>query len=462
MSEAQEAAAEKKPAGKKIESSPRRTGPAPLPTMKMVGGPHDANNSSTFRGRVSRRGGHASQRTGPTDSSTTTHTSKRSTPPSLNDTRTKTKRTKQKASNNSPVTVDSKKSLPPAGWELIRNVTLPRKDSSDPTSSFGLGIRPDQGSDRVIVRSDYRPPTTSKTSAATLKPCGYPKKGDIVVAVNGQTVFNIHTMDVCSGFSMRPVAELMRNTEDGKPLQLDLLRPSTDDASNSAAVPAVPERSQDACKPSSTKTSATADSSSRSLPQKDVEILKEDDADDDVTLWKGAEEFLLATCADAKAAITGAISKHDGAMSAAATSVGGEKDAVAIMAAEHDKFVNVVNGTLAQNRREVDLGLAKLRDEASRYREATLNRNREAARYRTLVAGAGGQDGAVAQRVAVLDKAIEEKRQAKREYQRLIAAVGDKETMVQVIEERRRQLDAALVGAVSSCIGRRRSHGKDK
>ena len=449
MSEAQEAAAEKKPAAQKTESSPRRTDSAPLhvSTITMVGGSNDANNSSTFRGRVSRRGGHASQRTGPIDSSTTTHTSKRSTPPSLNDTRTKTKRTKQKASNNSPVTVDSKKSLPPAGWELIRNVTLPRKDSSDPTSSFGLGIRPDQGSDRVIVRSDYCPPTTSKTSAATLKPCEFPKKGDIVVAVNGQTVFDIGTMDVCSGFSMRPVAELMRNTEDGKPLQLDLLRPSTDDTSNSAAMSAVPERSQDACKPSSTKTLATADSSGRSLPQKDVEILKEDDADDadDVRRWKGAEEFLLATCADAEAAITGATSKYNGAISATATSNGKEKDAVAIMTAEHNKFVDAVNNALAQNRREVDLGLAKLQDEVSRYREATLNRNREASRYRTLVAGAGGQDGAVAQRVAVLDKAIEEKRQAKREYQRMIAAVGDKETMVQVIEERRRQLDAALV-----------------
>ena len=463
MSEAQEAAAEKKPAGKKIESSPRRTGPAPLPTMKMVGGPHDANNSSTFRGRVSRRGGHASQRTGPTDSSTTTRTSKRSTPPaSLNDTRTKKKRSKNKPSNNSLVTVDSKKSLFPAGWELMRNVTLPRKDSSDPTSSFGLGIRPDQGSDRVIVRSDYCPPTTSKTSTATLKPCEFPKKGDIVVAVNGQTVFNIHTMDVCSGFSMRPVAELMRNTEDGKPLQLDLLRPSTDDASNSAAMSAVPERSQDACKPSSTKTSATADSSGRSLPQKDVEVLKKDDtgnADDDVTLWKGAEQFLIATCEDAKAAITGAISKHDEAISATATSIGKEKDAVAIMTAEHNKFVDAVNNALAQNRREVDLGLAKLQDEVSRYREATLNRNREASRYRTLVAGAGGQDGAVAQRVAVLDKAIEEKRQAKREYQRLIAAVGDKETMVQVIEERRRQLDAALVQSRAS-LGATAAMGK--
>ena len=138
-------------------------------------------------------------------------------------------------------------------------------------------------------------------------------------------------------------------------------------------------------------------------------------------------------------------SKHDGAVSAAATSVGKEKDAAAIMAAEHNKFVEAVNNALAQNRQEVDLGLAKLRDEASRHREATLNRNREAARYRTLVAGAGGQNGAVARRVDILDKAIEEKRQAKREHQRLIAAVGDKETVVQVIEERRRQLDAALM-----------------
>lgn len=283
--------------------------------------------------------------------------------------------------------------------------------------------------------------------------------GDIVVAVNGQTVFDIHTMDVCSGFSMRPVAELMRNTEDGKPLQLDLLRPSTDDARSSSPAPAVPARSQDTCKPSATKTSVVADSSIRSLPRKDVEVLKEDDADD-AALWKGAEEFLLATCADAKAAISGATLKYNGATSAAATSVGTEKDAVAIMAAEHRKFVNVVNSALAQNRREVDLGLAKLRDEASRYREATLNRNREAARYRTLVAGAGGQDGAVAQRVYILDKAIEEKKQAKREYQRLIAAIGDKETMVQVIEERRRQLDAALVqsraalGAAAAATGK--------
>ena len=134
-------------------------------------------------------------------------------------------------------------------------------------------------------------------------------------------------MDMCSGFSMRPVAELMRNAEDGKPLQLDLLRLSTDDASISAAVPAAPARSQDECKPSATKTSVVADSSGRSLPQKDVEVLKEDDAGnaddaDDVRRWKGAEEFLLAACADAKAAIAGATSKHDGAVSAAATSVG--------------------------------------------------------------------------------------------------------------------------------------------
>ena len=248
---------------------------------------------------------------------------------------------------------------------------------------------------------------------------------------------------------MRQVAELMRNTEDGKPLQLDLLRPSTIDASCSAPAPAVPARSQD--EESAIKTSVVADPSGRSLPQKDAEVLKEDDADntDDARRWKGTEEFLLATCADAKAAVDRATFKHDRAIGAVATSIGGEDAAAAaaaVMTAEHNKFVDAVNGSLAQIRREVDLGLAKLRDEASRYQEATLNRNREAARYRTLIAGgAGGQDGAVAQRVEILDKAIEEKRQAKREYQRLIAAVGDKETMVQVIEERRRQLDAALM-----------------
>ena len=126
MSEPQAAPAgaqkKRKPAVQKTEA--KTDPPAPLPTIKMVGGPTDANDSSTFRGRVSRRGGRASQRT---------TQNKRSMPPSpLNDTGTCTKK-KQRGKKK------AKPFLPPAGWEVIRNVALPRKFSTDPSSSFGLG-----------------------------------------------------------------------------------------------------------------------------------------------------------------------------------------------------------------------------------------------------------------------------------------------------------------------------------
>ena len=246
------------------------------------------------------------------------------------------------------------------------------------------GIRPDRGSDRVIVRRDWIPPT-SNASAPTPNLCKCPRKGDVILSVNGKIVFDINTMDVCGGFSMRPVADLITQTQKGKPLILDLLRPAhfADNGSNSAAVQqlAVPARSQD------------------------VEELKEDDDaddEDDVMSWKGTDEFLKAAQAAAQAAIAEATVKYNEATSAAATS---KEDAVAIMIAEHNQFVKNVNIALARNKRELNVALAKL------------------------------------------DQATKEKARAKREYQELILLMQDKERMISVIEARRRQLDEALAAA---------------
>lgn len=196
---------------------------------------------------------------------------------------------------------------------------------------------------------------------------------------------------------MRPVADLITQTQKGKPLILDLLRPAhfADNSSNSAAVQQLAVRSQDV-------EVLKEDDDADDARSQDVEELKEDDdADDadDVMSWKGAADFIKAAQAAAQAAIADATLKYNKATSAAATS---KEDAVAIMEAEHRKFVAAVNMALARNKRELNAAVAKL------------------------------------------DQATKEKARLKREYKDLITSLGDKERMISVIQARRRELDEAV------------------
>jgi len=131
---------------------------------------------------------------------------------------------------------------PKRGWRLVRNVVLPRTDSSNPKSSFGLNLiksNPQDASPHTVVKET--PPsvcgnaegdgrTTSSTCTSSNGNGGAPavRKDDIVVAVNGHVVFNVDTMEVCDQYVFRHVIRLMKQTGDGDPLRLDVLRRCSD------------------------------------------------------------------------------------------------------------------------------------------------------------------------------------------------------------------------------------------
>ena len=110
---------------------------------------------------------------------------------------------------------------PRRGWKLVRNVVLPRTDPSNPKSSFGLNLiksAPQATSPHTVVKE--APPSAAPGNAA--------RKDDIVVAVNGHVVFNVDAMEVCDKYVFRYVIRLMKQTGEGHPLRLDVLRPYSD------------------------------------------------------------------------------------------------------------------------------------------------------------------------------------------------------------------------------------------
>ena len=119
---------------------------------------------------------------------------------------------------------------PRRGWKLVRNVVLPRTDPSNPKSSFGLNLiksDPQATSPHTVVKEP--PPSAALCNAAVDASA---RKDDIVVAVNGHVVFNVDTMEVCDKYVFRYVIRLMKQTGEGHPLRLDVLRPCSDGDTN--------------------------------------------------------------------------------------------------------------------------------------------------------------------------------------------------------------------------------------
>ena len=120
---------------------------------------------------------------------------------------------------------------PRRGWKLVRNVVLPRTDATNPKSSFGLNlIKSSQQatSPHTVVKETPASAHGNAESSA--------RKDDIVVAVNGHVVFNVDTMEVCDKNVFRYVIRLMKQTREGNPLRLDVLRPCGDDNAHGEAL----------------------------------------------------------------------------------------------------------------------------------------------------------------------------------------------------------------------------------
>ena len=127
---------------------------------------------------------------------------------------------------------------PKRGWRLIRNVVMPRTDPNNPKSSFGLNLiksDPQASSPHTLVRETpsvapaVRGDGDGDSDGSNGNGNAVAKKDDIVVAVNGHVVFNVETMEVCDKFIFRYVIQLMKQTGDGNPLRLDLLRSCDED-----------------------------------------------------------------------------------------------------------------------------------------------------------------------------------------------------------------------------------------
>lgn len=101
---------------------------------------------------------------------------------------------------------------PAEGWDLVRNVTLQTGNFTDPKSRFGLRVdSKGPGTGAVIVK------VSTKIEANV-------KAGDVVVAANGQIVFDVSTMKEIRSYDITAVTKLMKGTAGGHPLSVDVLR----------------------------------------------------------------------------------------------------------------------------------------------------------------------------------------------------------------------------------------------
>ena len=104
---------------------------------------------------------------------------------------------------------------PRSGYKVLV-VTIPRTDLNNPKSKFGVCFTTRGKCPRVVVTTVNK--GTGETGNSAIK------VDDIVTAVNGTVVCDTSTMKMTRNSNFKSVLQLMKDTEEGEPLRLVLLR----------------------------------------------------------------------------------------------------------------------------------------------------------------------------------------------------------------------------------------------
>ena len=137
------------------------------------------------------------------------------------------------AANRNKVLLDPDISKPKKG-KLIRSIILPRTDPNDPKSTFGLNVKKSEAG-LTVATYDYPKPDLAKRLGLKAGHVTV-RKNDIIVAVNGTVVFDVASETAV--FVFRDVVHKLKETPDGQPLTLDVLRYGDDENKAVASITA--------------------------------------------------------------------------------------------------------------------------------------------------------------------------------------------------------------------------------